>query len=157
DLRQPSVRVLGSGQAHFGHRTAADDAFLDRTPAAASGAAALQLAGVSLSDLNVLELYDAFTWVVLAQLEDYGFCAKGEGGPFVADGKLGPGGRLPTNTGGGQLSSWYMWGFTPLAEAVIQLRGHGEARQIADAKLALVSGSGGDPPAFHSTLILARD
>ena len=157
DLRQPRVRVMGIGQAHFGHRTSADDAFLDRTPAAASGAAALRMARVALADLDVLELYDAFTWVVLSQLEDYGFCAKGEGGAFVADGKLGPAGRLPTNTGGGQLSGWYMWGFTPLAEAIIQLRGQGEARQVAEAELALVSGSGGDPPAFHSSLILGRD
>jgi acetyl-CoA acetyltransferase len=142
------------GQAHFGHRTSADDAFLDRTPAAHSGTAALQMANVELGDLDVLELYDAFTSVVLMQLEDYGFCEKGEGGPFVADGKLGPGGSLPTNTGGGQLSGWYMWGFTPLAEAIVQLRRQAGARQVDDATLGLVSGSGGDPPAYHSTLIL---
>lgn len=155
-LRQPPVDVVGMGQAHVGHRTAADDESLDRTPAARSGETALRMAGVGLGDLDVLELYDAFTWVVLAQLEDYGFCAKGEGGPFVADGKLGPGGSLPTNTGGGQLSSFYMWGMTPLSEAVIQVRGQGGDRQVRHAELALVSGSGGDPPAFHSTLILAR-
>jgi acetyl-CoA acetyltransferase len=145
------------GQAHFGHRTSADDVFLDRTPAAASGAAALRMAGIGPGDVDVLELYDAFTCVVLMQLEDYGFCGKGEGGPFVADGKLGPGGVLPTNTGGGQLSGWYMWGFTPLAEAIVQLRWQAAARQVAAARVALVSGSGGDPPAYHSTLILGRE
>jgi acetyl-CoA acetyltransferase len=154
NLRPPPVHVMGMGQAHFGHRTSADDAFLDRTPAAHAGVAALRMANVELGDLDVLELYDAFTSVVLMQLEDYGFCQKGEGGPFVADGKLGPGGSLPTNTGGGQLSGWYMWGFTPLAEAVTQLRRQAGARQVYNATLALVSGSGGDPPAYHSTLIL---
>jgi acetyl-CoA acetyltransferase len=157
DLRQKPIHVLGMGQAHFGHRTSADAKFLDRTPAAESGAAALRMANVELRDLDVLELYDAFTSVVLMQLEDYGFCRKGEGGPFVADGKLAPGGTLPTNTGGGQLSGWYMWGFTPLAEAIVQLRGKGGSRQVEGARLALVSGSGGDPPAYHSTLILGCD
>ena len=78
------------------------------------------MAGVALEDIDVLELYDCYTYTVLVTLEDYGFCDKGEGGAFVEDGKLGPGGSLPTNTGGGQLSSFYMWGFTPLSEGVIQ-------------------------------------
>src|SRR5439155_956196 len=81
------------------------------------------LAGITRDDVDVLELYDCYTYTVLVTLEDYGYCGKGEGGSFVADGKLGPGGSLPTNTGGGQLSSYYMWGFTPLSEAVIQARG----------------------------------
>ena len=80
------------------------------------------------------QLYDCYTYTVLVTLEDYGFCAKGEGGAFVADGKLGPGGSLPTNTGGGQLSSFYMWGFTPLSEGVIQARGQGGERQVPEAR-----------------------
>ena len=63
-------------------------------------------------------------------LEDYGFCAKGEGGALAESGALGPGGSLPTNTGGGQLSSYYLWGMTPLSEAVIQVRGQGGERQV---------------------------
>ena len=89
------------------------------------------------------ELYDCYTFTVLVTLEDYGFCAKGEGGAFVADGTLGPGGTLPRNTGGGQLSSFYMWGMTPLSEAVIQARGQGGERQVAAPRVVLVSGNGG--------------
>ena len=86
------------------------------------------------TDVDVLELYDCYTYTVLVTLEDYGFCAKGEGGAFVEDGKLGPGGSLPTNTGGGQLSAYYMWGFTPLSEGVIQARGQGGERQVDEAR-----------------------
>jgi acetyl-CoA acetyltransferase len=89
-------------------------------------------------------------------LEDYGFCEKGEGGDFVADGKLGPGGSLPCNTGGGQLSSYYMWGFTPLSEGVIQARGEGGERQVAKHDHVLVSGNGGVLN-YHSTAILSTE
>ncbi len=92
---------------------------------------------------------------MLVTLEDYGFCPKGEGGPFVADGKLGPGGSLPTNTGGGQLSGYYMWAFTPLSEAVVQVRGQGGARQVPRNDHVLVSGNGGILH-FHSTMTLNR-
>ena len=91
------------------------------------------MAGITLADVDVVELYDCYTFTVLVTLEDYGFCKKGEGGPFVADGRIGPGGALPVNTGGGQLSSFYMWGMTPISEAVIQLRGDGGERQVPDA------------------------
>src|SRR5690348_17225965 len=113
---------------------------------------AFRMAEITLADIDVVELYDCYTFTVLVCLEDYGFCKKGEGGPFVADGKLAPGGSLRLNTGGGQLSSFYMWGMTPVSEAVIQLRHQGEARQVADAKTALVSGNGGIL-STHSTLI----
>jgi len=112
-------------------------------------------AGVGPEDIDVTGSYDAFTFTTMLQLEDYGFCKKGEGGPFVADGKIAPGGSLPLNTGGGQLSSFYMWGMTPVSEGVMQIRGDGGARQIPDAKVALVSGNGGIL-STHSTLILAN-
>ena len=83
-----------------------------------------------------------------------GFCEKGEGGPFAASGVLGPDGKLKLNTGGGQLSSYYMWGMTPLSEAVIQARGQGGQRQVPRHDLVLVSGNGGVLD-HHSTLILA--
>jgi acetyl-CoA acetyltransferase len=89
---------------------------------------------------------------VLVTLEDYGFCEKGAGGPFEASGVLGPGGSLPTNTGGGRLSAYYLWGVTPLSEAVIQPRGHGE-RQAPRRDLVLVSGNG-EVLDYHGTLIL---
>ena len=103
----------------------------------------------------MLELYDCYTYTVLVTLEDYGFCEKGEGGTFVGDGKLAPGGSLPCNTGGGQLSSYYMWGFTPLSEGVIQARGQGGRRQVAKHDHVLVSGNGGVLN-FHSTTILSK-
>jgi len=92
----------------------------------------------------------------LLTLEDYGFCPKGEGGPFVASGVLGPGGKLRLNTGGGQLSGYYMWGMTPLSEAVIQARGQGSDRQAETHDIVLVSGNGGVLD-HHSTLVLGTE
>src|SRR5262249_57878261 len=88
------------------------------------------LAGIDTADVDVAELYDCYTFTVLVTLEDYGFCPKGESGRFARDGGIGPGGRLPVNTGGGQLSSFYMWGMTPVSEGVIQARGQGGERPV---------------------------
>ena len=99
-------------------------------------------------------MYDCYTFTVLLSLEDYGFCGKGEGGPFAASGALAPGGTLAVNTGGGQLSSYYMWGMTPLSEAIIQARGDGGQRQAPRNDLIMVSGNGGILD-HHSTVILS--
>jgi acetyl-CoA acetyltransferase len=155
DLRRPPVYVRGFGQMGPGdNQFTGRDPFL-HTGATRSGEQALGQAGITRDDVDALQLYDCYTYTVLVTLEDYGFCAKGEGGPFVADGKLGPGGSLPTNTGGGQLSSYYMWGFTPLAEAVVQIRGDGGDRQLPKADHVLVSGNGGVLN-LHSTTILSK-
>ncbi len=151
DLRKPPVYIQGMGQGHPGG---------DPAETLASGAplakeTAFRMAGLSLADVDVIELYDCYTFTVIVTLEDYGFCAKGEGGPFVAARHTGPGG-LALNTGGGQLSSYYMWGMTPVSEAVIQLRGEGGARQVPRHEVALVSGNGG-LLSTHSTLVLARE
>ncbi|HEY4412391.1 MAG TPA: thiolase family protein, partial [Gaiellaceae bacterium] len=137
-LKQPPVFLRGFGQIAPG-----DNQFRGRDPlidtgAKVSGEQALRQAGIELADVDFLELYDCYTYTVLCTIEDYGFCEKGEGGPFTEDGKLGPGGSLPTNTGGGQLSSFYMWGFTPVSEAVIQIRGEGGERQLERNDHALV-------------------
>lgn len=150
DLRQPPVYIWGMGQGHPG----GDPAETLTSGAVLAKETAFKMAGVGLTDIDVVELYDCYTFTVLVCLEDYGFCAKGEGGPFVADGKTAPGGSLPVNTGGGQLSSFYMWGMTPVSEGVIQMRGAGGARQVPQAQLALVSGNGGIL-STHSTLVLA--
>ena len=117
-------------------------------------------AGLTVSDVDTAQLYDPFTISTLMQLEQYGFCKPGEGGPFVAAGETGPGGSIPTNTGGDQLSGWYATGFTPLTEAIRQLRGEGEATQIPDAEVALVSGHGGNGGVqntwMHGTALLGR-
>jgi acetyl-CoA acetyltransferase len=153
-LPQPPVPVLGWGQAHPGNRWRRNDDFGLVSGAAQSGPAALKMAGVGIEDVDVVELYDCYTYTVLLTLEDYGFCKKGEGGAFVSTpGVLGPGGSLPLNTGGGQLSANYMWGMTPLAEAVIQARGQAGERQLDRHNVVLVSGNGGYLD-HHSTLVL---
>ncbi len=152
NLRRPPVYVLGMAQGHLGgdpSDTLSSGAVLTREPA-------FRMAGVTLGDIDVVELYDCYTFTVIVSLEDYGFCDKGEGGPFVAEQVTGPGGRLAVNTGGGQLSSFYMWGMTPVSEAVIQLRGDGGRRQVPRHDLALVSGNGG-VLSTHSTLLLGRE
>ena len=155
DLKQPPVHVLGYAQCAPGDNLSTDRHPAVETGAKRSGEIAFRMAGIARDDIGTCQLYDCYTYTVLVTLEDYGFCAKGEGGPFVADGKLGPGGSLPTNTGGGQLSGYYMWAFTPLSEAVVQARGQGGARQVPRNDYVLVSGNGGILN-FHSTMILSR-
>jgi acetyl-CoA acetyltransferase len=104
--------------------------------------------------VTLCQIYDCYTFTVIVTMEDYGFCEKGEGGPFVETGITARGGALPTNTGGGQLSGYYMWGMTPLSEAIIQARHHGGGRQVENTDVILVSGNGGVLD-FHSTLILS--
>ena len=151
---KPPVHIWGWGQGHPGHPMAAGSEFGLITGAAQAGQAAMGMAGVTPAEITMCQLYDCYTYTVLVTLEDYGFCAKGEGGPFAASGVLAPGGSLPVNTGGGQLSSYYMWGFTPLSEAVIQARNDGGERQSAATDLILVSGNGG-VLSHHGTLILS--
>ena len=150
---QPPVHVLGWAQSHPGRYLQRHPDFGLVSGAAAAGPAALAMAGLDLADVDVVELYDCYTFTVLITLEDYGFCGKGEGGPFVASGVLGPDGKLKLNTGGGQLSGYYMWGMTPLSEAIIQVRGQGGERQADAHNVALVSGNGGVLD-HHSTLVL---
>lgn len=156
-LRQPPVRVLGWAQAHPGRTGIRNDDFGLVSGAAESGPRALKMAGTTLDEVGVAQIYDCYTFTALLTLEDYGFFPKGEGGPGVAEpGMIGPNGRIKFNTGGGELSAFYMWGMTPLHEAVVQARGQGGARQVADHDRVLVSGNGGILD-FHSTLVLGTD
>src|SRR3546814_2596349 len=102
------------------------------------------MAGVGPSDIGVVQLYDAFTINTILFLEDLGFCPKGEGGRFVSDGRIGPGGELPVNTNGGGLSYCHpgMYGLFAIVEAARQIRGEG-ANQIKDVNTALAHGNGG--------------
>ena len=118
-----------------------------------SGRMALEMAGVSINDIDLRQIYDCFTYTTLVTLEDYGYCKKGEGGDAFSGGRLGPNGDLPTNTGGGQLSSYYMWGMTPVSEAIIQTRGQAGERQVDKHDLTLVSGNGGVLQ-HHASLVL---
>jgi acetyl-CoA acetyltransferase len=153
-MRQPAVHVLGWAQTHPGYQWERGSDFGIVSGAAVAGPEALKMAELSISDVDVAEIYDCFTFTTLISLEDYGFCGKGEGGEFVASGALGPGGSCPVNTGGGQLSSYYMWGMTPLSEAIIQARGQGGDRQVGQHDVVLVSGNGGTLQ-HHSTLVLS--
>jgi acetyl-CoA acetyltransferase len=143
-LGVPAVEVLGSAVAQS-HHMVSQMPDLTQTPARESGAAAFAQAGIGPEDVDVAELYDSFTYTVLVQLEDLGFCAKGEGGPFVEQRETVPGGDLPLNTSGGGLSYTHpgMFGIFLLIEAVRQLRRECDARQVPDAEVALVSGMGG--------------
>jgi len=154
DMPQPPVYIHGMGQGHPGDSNRAGSDWETETGARLAAETAYRMAGIGPSDVTVAEIYDCYTYTVLVTLEDYGFCAKGEGGPFVADGKLGPGGSLPTNTGGGELSGYYMWGMTPLSEAVIQGRGSGGERQVARNDVVLCTGNGGSL-SYHACLILS--
>jgi acetyl-CoA acetyltransferase len=103
------------------------------------------MAGVKPDEVDLLMAYDSFTITALLHLEDLGFCPKGEGGAFVEDGKLGPGGSLPTNTNGGGLSYTHpgQYGMFLLVEAVRQLRGECGSRQVSNPEVAVAHGSGG--------------
>ncbi|MCD0501461.1 thiolase [Bordetella petrii] len=144
DLRKPPVFVLGGGH-HTTHASISNMPDLVRTGAAQSGRQAFAMAGIGIDDVDVVELYDAFTINTILFLEDLGFCGKGEGGAFVSDGRIAPGGELAVNTNGGGLSYCHpgMYGLFLLIEAVRQLRRECGPRQVADAQVALAHGNGG--------------
>jgi acetyl-CoA acetyltransferase len=156
-LPRPPVVVLGAATAHS-HRHISAMPDLVRTAAVASGARAFAQAGVTPADVDVAQLYDAFTITPILFLEDLGFCAKGEGGPFVTGGRIGPGGSLPVNTNGGGLSYGHpgMYGLLALVEAVRQARGEAGERQVPGARVALAHGNGG-VLSSQATVLLARD
>ncbi len=157
DAAKRAIRVLGAGESHM-HWHISQMPDLTVSPGVVSGREAFEVAGLSPSDVDVLELYDAFTINVVMHLEDLGFCRKGEGGAFLEDGRLRPGGSLPTNTQGGGLSYCHpgAFGILLLVEAVRQLRGESGERQVEGARIALAHGMGG----VHSTaatVLLGRD
>jgi acetyl-CoA acetyltransferase len=143
DIRRAPIHVLGAA-CSSSHIEVACMPDLTSTSAVVAGAEAMSQAGVAPSDIDVVELYDAFTINTILFLEDLGFCKKGEGGSFVSNGRIAPGGELPVNTNGGGLSCVHpgMYGMFTLIEAVEQLRGSAGERQIAGANLALAQGNG---------------
>jgi acetyl-CoA acetyltransferase len=148
------IRLRGSGRAHpVRRRRAGAESWFGGGGQAVDDA--LGNAGMTRSNLDIAQLYDPFSVVTVMLLDEYRLCGDVPAGDFVASGQTGPGGTLPTNTGGGQLSGFYLQGMTPLAEAVIQLRGAGGARQVADATVALVGGIGGRLD-HHAALVLER-
>lgn len=144
DLARPPVAVLGAAQ-ETSHREIMCMPDLTVTAARESGARAFAAAGVGQADVDVLQLYDAFTINPILFLEDLGFCPKGEGGRFVEGGRIAPGGALPVNTSGGGLSYCHpgMFGLFTIVESVRQLRGECGDRQVTGATIALAHGNGG--------------
>jgi acetyl-CoA acetyltransferase len=155
DTRRPPVAVLGAAAATWHHHISAMPD-LTVTAASESGPRALAQSGLTPADVDVVQLYDAFTINTILFLEDLGFCAKGEGGPFVASGAIAPGGSLPVNTNGGGLSCVHpgMYGLFAIVECVRQLRG-GAANQAAGAEIALAHTNGGSLSS-QATAIFAR-
>jgi acetyl-CoA acetyltransferase len=155
-LRQPAVLVsgfaTGAGMTLYntGRTTLIPSAARDLAPRLYASA------GIGPGDVDIAELYDAFTFLVPLQLEDYGLVPAGEVGPFILDGGTGPGGRLPVNTHGGHLSEGYVHGLNHVAEAVTQLRGTAADRQVPGAAVALVSSQPGYVGGATSALILRR-
>jgi acetyl-CoA acetyltransferase len=151
----PAIEIGGMGAVHpMRRRRAGGESWFGGGGQAVDDA--LAMAGTSRDGLDVVELYDPFSIVTLCLLEEYGFCAGGQAGKFVRGGGIAPGGELPVNTGGGQLSGFYLQGMTPLAEALIQLRAAGGDRQVPGARTALVTGIGGRID-HHEALVLARE
>ena len=144
DLPRPPVYVLGNATSVWNRQISSMED-LTITAATESGRRAFEMAGLKPADIDVVELYDAFTINTLLFLEDLGFCAKGEARDFIAGGAIAPGGRLPVNTNGGGLCCVHpgMYGVFIMIEAVRQLRGECGARQVSGAALALVHGNGG--------------
>jgi acetyl-CoA acetyltransferase len=163
DLARPPVEVLASAQGtsrRFGHGQYSnvgmpDDDYTSagsRTVADRLWAGAAR-AGVGRDDIDVAQIYDHFTGLVLLSLEDYGFCGRGEGGPYAASGALAwPDGALPTNTHGGSLSEAYIHGLNHVVEGVRQLRGDSTC-QVDGAETCLVTSAAGVPT---SALVLGR-
>ena len=143
DMRQPRVQLLGIAEGHPDSPSSITQRpDMTRLGLAKAAPKAFEMAGVTHTDIDVAEIYDCFTYIVLCQLEDMGFCKKGEGGPFVEGGRLRLGGDLPTNTHGGLLSQAHMLGMNHVIELVRQLRGQSGKAQVDGAETGLATGYG---------------
>jgi acetyl-CoA acetyltransferase len=152
------VYILGAGEGHS-HEHISQAHSLTTSAAVESGRRAYKMAGLGPRDIDLAQIYDCFTPVVLIELEDLGFCEKGEAGAFVESGQTTLEGTLPMNTHGGMLSHCHPGNpgaMFSLTEAVAQLRRQAGARQVTDAEIALVHGQGGIMSS-HATLILGRE
>lgn len=157
-LQAQPVYLLGAAAATW--YSGVDQAHdLTVTAARESGQRAYAIAGVGPQDIDVVQLYDAFTINTILFLEDLGFCPKGEGGRFVADGNIAPGGSLPVNTNGGGLSCCHpgMYGLFTMVESCRQLRGEAGERQVAGAQLALAHANGGTLSSQASMILGTAD
>lgn len=158
DFPHQPVYLLGAGEGHS-HEHISQAHSLTTSAAREAGERAYAMAGLTPGDMDFAQLYDCFTPTVLIELEDLGFCAKGEGGDFITDQGIGPGGHLPVNTHGGLLSHCHPGNpgsMFALTEAVWQLRHSAGERQVPGAEVGLVHAQGGILSS-HCTLILGRE
>jgi acetyl-CoA acetyltransferase len=153
-LKHKPIYVSGMGNRSLGMGIGWAPSMTE-TGAKESSEMAYKMAGMTPKDMDFAEIYDCFTYTALVTLEDYGFCKKGEGGPFVEGGRIEIGGELPINTAGGLLSQGHVLGINHITEAVRQLRGDCGQRQVKDATVGIVSGNGGIL-SNHATIILRR-
>ncbi len=155
--KKAPIWILGHAETQT-HNTVTHMPDLTVTGAKYTGKRAMEMAGITHNEIDVVQVYDSFTITVLLTLESLGFCKPGEGGDFVSGQRTAPGGALPLNTSGGGLSYCHpgMFGIFLLIEAVRQLRGECGERQVKDAKISLVNGTGGTLSST-STVILGRD
>jgi acetyl-CoA acetyltransferase len=130
DLKHPPVYIMGIGQHNPSSEPSQSTTMAGPTGAVVAASSALNMAGITLSDVDACEIYDCFTYTVEITLQDYGFFGPGEGRDWFKDGTIAPGGRMPVNTSGGLLSEAYFMGLTPLSEAAMQLMGRCEERQL---------------------------
>jgi acetyl-CoA acetyltransferase len=162
DLKSSPVVIQGAGQEHGADIILPAPRRSTRPLGARAASAAFEMAGVKPTDVDAAFLYDGFTPLVVDELEAFGFCPRGEAGPFLESGALRLTGSLPTNTHGGLLSEGHLYGMGHIAEAVRQLRGTAGERQVKDAEVVFVNGFGGapheaPPTVSFATLVLTPD
>ncbi|WP_291490700.1 thiolase family protein [Desulfurella sp.] len=161
DLKNPVVSIMGIGEANPSIDIHQATYITGPTGAKKASQMAFEMADITLNDIDACEIYDCFTYTVEITMQDYGFFKPGEGKDFFKDGFTAPGGKLPVNTSGGLLSEAYFMGLTPITEAVMQLMGRAEKRQLGVAignkkpEIILCSDNGGVLQT-HSTIILRR-
>jgi acetyl-CoA acetyltransferase len=161
DLRHPPVLIMGMGQHNPSCDVHQATHLTGPTGAKKAGEMAFRMAGITLKDIDACEIYDCFTYTVEITLQDYGFFKAGEGEDWFKDGTIEPGGRMPINTSGGQLSESYNMGLTPLSEAAMQLMGRCGDRQLGSVigtqppQIILCSDNGGTLQT-HTCIILRR-
>ena len=161
DLKQPPVLLMGMGLANPSNEIGQAQYMAGPTGAKPAGKTALDMAGIGLEDIDACQIYDCFTYTVEVTLQDYGFFGHGEGHDWLQGGTIEPGGRMPVNTSGGQLSEAYFMGLTPIAESVMQLMGRCGQRQLGprtqtkEPQIILCSDNGGTLQS-HACLIFRR-
>jgi acetyl-CoA acetyltransferase len=161
DLKQPPVLIAGLGQHNPSSAVEQSDFMTGPTGARVAGRQAFEMAGVSVDDVDACQIYDCFTYTVEITLQDYGFFGPGEGRDWFSGGTIEPGGRMPVNTSGGQLSEAYFMGLTPLTEAAMQLMGRCGPRQLGPethtkAPEIVLCSDNGATLQTHSCCILRR-